>query len=59
MVFVPFDASGRPTGQYETFATGGRGPTSLRPAGVAAGPDGSLFIADEGSGTIWKVMVGR
>ena len=59
VTFVPFDASGRPTGQYETFATGGRGPTSLRPAGVAAGPDGSLFIADEGSGTIWKVMVGR
>lgn len=59
VAFVPFDASGRPTGQYETFATGSRGPTSLRPAGVAAGPDGSLYIADEGSGTIWKVMVGR
>ncbi len=59
VVFVPFDASGRPTGQYETFATGSRGPTSLRPAGVAAGPDGSLYIADEGSGTIWKVMAAR
>lgn len=56
VVFVPFDASGQPTGQYETFAASSRGATALRPGGVAVGPDGSVYIADENSGTIWRVM---
>ena len=54
--FVPFGAPGKPTGEFETFATSGKGPTSLRPAGLAVGPDGSLYIADQSSGTIWRVM---
>ncbi len=54
--FIPFGTDGRPTGHYETFATGSRGPTALRPAGLAVGPDGSLYIGDERSGTIWRVM---
>jgi glucose/arabinose dehydrogenase len=55
--FIPFSAAGRPTGEYETFATSTKGPTGLRPAGVAIGPDGSLYIGDQSSGTIWRVMV--
>jgi len=53
--FVPFQ-NGVPTGQYETFATGQGGATSLRASGVAVGPDGSLYIAGENSGTVWRVM---
>lgn len=57
VVFIPFAAPGRPAGEYETFATSEKGPTSLRPAGLAVGPDGSLYIADQSSGTIWRIMV--
>ncbi|MGH7701598.1 MAG: PQQ-dependent sugar dehydrogenase, partial [Gemmatimonadales bacterium] len=55
VVFVPF-AGGLPTGQYSTFATGARGPTDLRASGVAVGPDGSLYIAAQDNGAIWRVM---
>jgi glucose/arabinose dehydrogenase len=54
VVFVPF-ANGRPTGEYSTFATEKTGPTSLRATGVAAGPDGSLYISADQNGKIWKV----
>ncbi len=59
VVFVPF-ASGNPAGDYETFADGfwhenGAGPQH-RPVGVAVGPDGSLYIADDAAGRIWRVM---
>lgn len=53
VVFVPF-ANGRPTGEYSTFATEGS-PTSLRASGVAVAPDGSLYIAADQNGKIWKV----
>jgi glucose/arabinose dehydrogenase len=56
VVFIPFGPSGQPAGEYETFATSSKGETRLRPAGVAVGPDGSLYIGDEASGTIWRVM---
>ncbi len=56
VVFAPFGTDGRPTGQYETFATGSAGPTSLRASGVAVGPDGSVYIANENSGTIYRVL---
>jgi len=56
VVFAPFGANGMPTGQYETFATGSEGPTSLRASGLALGPDGSLYIANESTGTIYRVM---
>ncbi|WP_394835947.1 hypothetical protein LVJ94_03455 [Pendulispora rubella] len=26
-----------------------------RPVGVAVGKDGSLFVSDDGNGTIWRV----
>lgn len=55
VVFIPF-ASGRPSGEYQTFATATSGPTGLRAAGVAEGPDGSLYISDDRRGAIWRVM---
>ena len=54
VTFVPF-ANGRPTGEYSTFATEKGSPTSLRASGVAVAPDGSLYIAADQNGKIWKV----
>ncbi|MGH7526213.1 MAG: PQQ-dependent sugar dehydrogenase, partial [Gemmatimonadales bacterium] len=53
VVFAPF-TGGKPTGEYETFATGGS-PTELRASGVAVGADGSLYISADRNGRIWKV----
>ncbi len=55
VVFAPF-VDGRPTGKYSTFATGREGPTSLRASGVAIAPDGSLYIAADQNGKIWRVV---
>jgi glucose/arabinose dehydrogenase len=61
VVFVPF-AGGSPKGDYETFANDFAGapnpqPTTAkyRPAGLAVAPDGSLYIADDVHGRIWRV----
>jgi len=64
VAFVPFDAKGMPTGNYEAFADGftGRsefvntGDARYRPAGVAVGPDGSLYITESEKGRIWRVI---
>lgn len=53
--FVPFTQN-HPTGTHERFAYGSAGETSLRATGLAVGPDGSLYISGESSGTIWRVM---
>jgi glucose/arabinose dehydrogenase len=63
VVFVPF-ANGRPMGEYSVFADEFRGRTATqpgadhRPGGLAVGPDGSLFIADDAGGRIWRVQYG-
>ena len=62
VTFVPF-ANGKP-GKYEVFADGFAGKTPLmspaeavaRPGGLAVGPDGSLYIAEDVKGKIWRVM---
>jgi glucose/arabinose dehydrogenase len=54
IVFAPF-ADGRPSGAYETFATGAGGPTSLRASGVAMGKDGALYISADNEEKIWRV----
>ena len=60
VVFVPFE-EGRPAGTYEVFAsgfrTGGEDRAEVwgRPVGLAVMPDGSLLIADDTGGTIWRV----
>src|SRR5215470_1040281 len=46
------------TGEYEDFLTGfttSDGHVWGRPVGVTVGEDGSLFVTDDGSGSIWHV----
>ncbi len=62
--FVPFNPQGLPTGKYEQFAWGFPGveeftntrDAKYRPAGVAVGPDGSLYIGETEKGRIWRVI---
>jgi glucose/arabinose dehydrogenase len=49
---------GHASGEFEDFLTGfvtADGQAWGRPVGVAAGPDGSLFVTDDGSQSIWRV----
>jgi glucose/arabinose dehydrogenase len=58
VVRLLFDASGRATGEYEDFMTGFVVSDSQvwgRPVGVAVGKDGSLFVTEDGNGTIWRI----
>lgn len=47
---------GRPAGDYRTAVTGSGGPTSIRPSGLAVGPDGSLYLAADANGTVWRIL---
>ncbi len=63
VVFVPF-VGGQPSGTYETFANGfaGSGPirsasdAAHRPVGLAQAPDGALYVTDDDSGRIWRIV---
>src|SRR5580765_2349311 len=63
VTFQPF-SGGKPSGEFEIFATGFAGKGSLispgdavaRADGVAQAPDGSLYIADSQKGKIWRVL---
>jgi glucose/arabinose dehydrogenase len=49
---------GKATGEYEDFLTGfvtADGKVWGRPVGVAVAKDGSLFVSDDGTGSIWRV----
>jgi glucose/arabinose dehydrogenase/mono/diheme cytochrome c family protein len=60
VVFQPL-ASGKASANYVVFADGFAGAkkepgeAAHRPSGVAAGPDGSLYISDDQKGRIWRV----
>lgn len=62
ITFVPF-TGGKP-GARQMFADGFTGKTPImnpsdaaaRPGGLAVGPDGSLYIAEDATGRIWRVM---
>ena len=57
VIRVPL-TNGKPTGEYEDFLTGfvtAEGKVWGRPVGVAVGKDGSLFVSDDGSRSIWRV----
>jgi glucose/arabinose dehydrogenase len=57
MVRVPLE-KGKSNGVYEDFLTGMIAPDGNawgRVTGVAVGKDGSLYVTDDGSNTIWKV----
>jgi glucose/arabinose dehydrogenase len=60
VVKVPFK-DGKPEGYYENFATGfwasgeQRAEVWGRPAALAVAKDGSLLVADDTGGTIWRI----
>ena len=62
IVFQPFK-DGLPVGDWEVFADGfsgspektAAGRAEHRPCGLAQGPDGSLYVADDSKGTIYKI----
>lgn len=60
IIRLKFNTSGKPTGQRETFISGWLPDGSNkeiygRPAGMAFLHDGSLLIADDWGGRIWRV----
>jgi glucose/arabinose dehydrogenase len=58
VVRLLFDGTGKPTGEYEDFMTGFVvSDTQVwgRPVGVAVANDGSLFVTEDGNGTVWRV----
>lgn len=64
VAFVPFTGGKPATGKFEIFADGFAGKTPLmdrnearyRPSGLAQGPDGSLYIGEDRTGRIWRVV---
>jgi len=57
VVVLPFK-DGKPTGDYRDFMTGfvlSDDDVWGRPVGIAVAKDGSLFVSEDGSGTIWRV----
>ena len=60
IVFVPFGKDHQPLGYYEDFLTGflvnPDGPdTFARPVGLLILPDGSLLLAEDGHGRIYRI----
>jgi glucose/arabinose dehydrogenase len=65
VAFVPFE-KGKPSADWEIFAEFAgvdlakpTGPIKYRPAGLAQGPDGSLYISDDLKGTIFKITYSK
>ena len=57
VIMVPVKG-GKATGEFDDFLTGFVTPDGDvwgRPVGVAVGSDGSLFVSDDGSNSIWRV----
>jgi glucose/arabinose dehydrogenase len=58
VIRIPRHHTGKASGDYEDFLTGFVLPDGRvwgRPVSVAAVPDGSLLVTDDGSNTIWRV----
>jgi len=57
VIYIPIH-NGHATGEYDDFLTGfvtADGQVWGRPVGVAVGNDGSLFVTDDGSRSVWHV----
>lgn len=57
VIFVPMK-EGKAAGEYVDFLTGFVSSDNAvwgRPVGVAVGKDGSLFVTEDGSNTLWRV----
>jgi glucose/arabinose dehydrogenase len=57
VIYIPMK-DGHATGEYDDFLTGfltADGQVWGRPVGVAVGKDGSLFVTDDGSRSVWHV----
>jgi glucose/arabinose dehydrogenase len=58
VIFVPM-RNGKATGEYQDFLTGFTtqdGQVWGRPVGVAAGTSGDLYVSDDGSESVWRVI---
>jgi glucose/arabinose dehydrogenase len=61
VVFVPLDTNGNVAGQAQDFATGwlvNDDHTLGRPVGLAVGPDGALYVSDDGAGRVYRISYG-
>ena len=63
VAFVPF-ADGKPAGPMEDILTGfiadeNKFEAYGRPVGVTVAPDGSLLVADDAGGKVWRVSAAR
>lgn len=66
VAFVPFK-DGKPAGNWEIFADNfagfdlakPKGPLQHRPMGLAQGPDGALYVADDLKGTIFRISYSK
>ncbi len=64
IVFVPFGKDNQPLGYYEDFLTGflvnpDAPDTFARPVGLLVLPDGSLLLAEDGNGRIYRISYGK
>jgi glucose/arabinose dehydrogenase len=58
VIHIPMK-NGHATGEYDDFLTGfvtAEGEVWGRPVGVTVGNDGSLFVTDDGSRSVWHVV---
>lgn len=54
VAFAPF-RNGKATGTFDTFAAPSGAKNSIRPTGLAVGPDGTLYIGADAQQKIWRV----